>query len=287
VTSPETDSALELLSDEQLFGIADPGSDEQRPWDAIAELQRRSNAAIYARARQLCASPLADERRLSATILAQFGAPGDSYHGPIVQLLTEMLETEEEPKVLHALGIALSHRSDPRSVGPLLRHIHHPNADVRYAVAVGLGGQEHPDALAALIELSADPEPHVRDWATFALGSLCRQDGPAIRAALAARLRDPDPDIRAEGLAGLVERRDPRVLEELLAALNAGALSSIHLEIASDLADPRLHPALVRLRDSWAGSRDWLYNAVEEAIQRCSPNETAGQTDAGPAPSGS
>jgi HEAT repeat protein len=287
VTSPETDSPLDQLSDEQLFGIADPGSDEQRPWDAITELQRRATAAVYARARRLCASSLARERRLGATILAQFGALGDSYHEPIVQLLTEMLETEAEPKVLHALGIALSHRSDPRSVGPLLRHVHHPDADVRYAVAVGLGGQEHPAAPAALIELSADPEPHVRDWATFGLGSLCRQDSPAIRAALAARLRDTDPDTRAEALAGLAERRDPRVPDELLAALNAGALSSIHLEIASDLADPRLRPALVGLRDSWTGPRDWLYSALEEAIQRCSPSETAGQTDAGRGPSDS
>lgn len=287
MTSPETDSPLDQLSDEQLFGIADPSSNEQRPWDAITGLQRRATAAVYARARHLCASPLAGERRLGATILAQFGAPGDGYHGPIVRLLTEMLESEEEPEVLHALGTGLSHRSDPRGVGPLLRHIRHPDADVRYAVAVGLGGQEHPDALAALIELSADPEPHVRDWASFGLGSLCRQDSPAIRAALAARLRDTDPDTRAEALAGLAERRDPRVPEELLAALDAGALSSIHLKIASDLADPRLHPALVRLRDSWIGPRDWLYNALEEAIQRCNPNEAAGQTDAGPAPSGS
>ena len=64
--------------------------------------------------------------------------------------------------------------------------------------------------LAALIALSADPEAAVRDWATFALGTLAEQDSPALRDALAARLDDPDEDTRLEAIHGLALRGDDR-----------------------------------------------------------------------------
>ena len=66
------------------------------------------------------------------------------------------------------------------------------------------------DALAALIELSADEASGVRDWATFALGTLAEDDGDALRDALAARLDDPDEDTRLEAVHGLALRGDAR-----------------------------------------------------------------------------
>ena len=71
-------------------------------------------------------------------------------------------------------------------------------------------------ALDALIELSADPEPGVRDWATFALGTLAPQDTPALRDALAARLDDPDDDTRLEAVHGLALRGDAARVEPAL-----------------------------------------------------------------------
>ncbi len=72
----------------------------------------------------------------------------------------------------------------------LLAQHTHAAADVREAVAFALGGRPGAAALDALIALSADAEPRVRDWATFALGTLAEADSAPLRDALAARLDD-------------------------------------------------------------------------------------------------
>ena len=75
--------------------------------------------------------------------------------------------------------------------------------------------------LDALIALSGDAEDDVRDWATFALGTLAEADDPALRDALAARLDDPDEATRLEAVHGLAVRGDARAeapARDLLAA---------------------------------------------------------------------
>ena len=61
----------------------------------------------------------------------------------------------------------------------------------------------------------------MRDWATFALGTLAEADSRQLRDALAARLDDPDEDTRLEAVHGLAVRGDPRAeapARDLLAA---------------------------------------------------------------------
>ena len=61
----------------------------------------------------------------------------------------------------------------------------------------------------------------MRDWATFALGSLAPQDTPELRDALASRLEDPDPETRLEAVHGLALRGDMRAVEPALELLSA------------------------------------------------------------------
>ena len=112
--------------------------------------------------------------------------------------------------MLAAIGCAFGHLGEPYGDDWLLERRSHPDADVREAVAFALSGRGGDAALAALIELSGDPEAAVRDWATFALGTLAEQDSPALRDALAARLDDPDDDTRLEAIHGLALRGDHR-----------------------------------------------------------------------------
>lgn len=74
---------------------------------------------------------------------------------------------------------------------------------MRYAVVFGLFGIDDDLAVQTLIELSADVDPQVRDWATFGLGVQIDRDDPAVRHALMARLEDPDIDTRGEAIRGL------------------------------------------------------------------------------------
>ena len=104
---------------------------------------------------------------------------------------------------------------------PALRGLRdHPDPRVRYAVVFGLSGIDDDLAVDTLIELSADVDPHVRDWATFGLGTQIDRDDPAVRDALMARLEDPDKETRGEAIRGLATRGDTRAIPQLLHELN-------------------------------------------------------------------
>jgi HEAT repeat protein len=259
------------IETDALFTLALSTNDTDAAWDAIAELHRRGTSDVYLRARQLCLSSLAHERRVGADILGQLGSPLPTYHEESVQELLAMLATEQMPEVLESIGIALGHRADLRAIVPLLQYQYHSDPAVRYGVVFGLLGHDTPEAIAALIALSADPEPHIRDWSTFGLAVQIDTDTPAIREALAARLNDTDPDTCGEAMVGLARRKDSRVLQPLLEALRSGDVGSLPLEAAAALHDPQLFSTLVQVREQWHGEQTWEYSLLEEAITACKP----------------
>ena len=62
--------------------------------------------------------------------------------------------------------------------------------DATHALYSCAGEQPSRATIEALIELSADPDEHVRDWATFGLGTELDVDDGDLRAALVERLSD-------------------------------------------------------------------------------------------------
>ena len=270
--SANQEDQLNMRSDEELLQAALRERDEEVAWQAIAALHRRGSRDIFERARGLCASSNAHEQRVAVDILAQLGLPDATFHEAAVMLLLGMLEQEQEPEVLSAIGSALGHRHDGRAVEPLARFKHHADEDVRFGVVMGLLSLEDELAAQTLIELSADNAAIVRDWATFGLGSQIELDTPAIREALVARLSDEDEDTRGEAMVGLARRHDSRMVAPLLSDLANGHSGSLLLEAAIEIADPLLYPALVALQETWEGDRDnWLYRLLEEAIEKCRP----------------
>lgn len=282
VQAPLEDWRHDPRSNEELLYAALTEEDEDLAWDAIMIMHLRGSPDIFEAARQLCASKDVRERRVGADILGQLGLLGQAFQEESVQLLLGMLEHEQDPDVLDSVAVALGHRKDPRAVEPLARLKNHPAEDVRFSVVFGLLTHEDELAIQTLIELSSDENAHVRDWATFGIGSQIETDTPAIRAALLARLTDEDPDTRNEAITGLARRHDQRVVEFLLAALEPAFADSVdpdtfryrELEAIEELGDPRFYPALARLRDNWKGDKDtYLYNWLEDAIEACRPDQ--------------
>jgi HEAT repeat protein len=142
----------------------------------------------------------------------------------------------------------------------------HADSEVRHAVVLALTGHDHPTAVRWLIELTRDSDAHVRDWATFALGSQTDLDTDELRNALAARLDDSDDDTRAEALIGLAQRRDRRVIPALERELSSDCIGSLVIEAAEEIAAPELYSRLMALRQ-W---RDMDSNLLERAILACS-----------------
>jgi hypothetical protein len=133
-------------------------------------------------------------RALHALLLAEGASPADA-------------------RVLAAACIALGHLHDPRVISRLAALRAHPDPDVRFAVVLGVSGHDTDEAVTTLMALSVDTEARVRDWATFGLGQQIDRDTPAVRAALAARLTDPDPDTRQEAFTGLAARGEVMMVQ--------------------------------------------------------------------------
>lgn len=269
---PHQEGRVDTRTNEELLHVALTQADEEVSGRAIMELHLRGGRDVFEHARKLCASPEARERRVGAAILGQLGAPNYTFPEETLAVLLGMLEREQEPEVLNSIAVALGHRRDPRAIKPLVRLKKHPDERVRHGVVFGLLCQENELAIQTLMELSTDPDTDVRDWATFGLGSQIEADTPAIREALVARLTDEDEHVRGEAMVGLARRHDRWMVEPLLTDLEAGWFGSLSTEAAAEIGDPRLYPALMRLREEWEGDKDdWRYKKLKEAIEKCHP----------------
>jgi HEAT repeat protein len=253
---------------DELISFLLGGPEEDPYWDAVGVLHWRGTREVLDWAVGLCRSFCAVERRAGADILGQLGVPERTFPEEGLGILLTMLKGEEDPNVLRAILVALSHHRHPEVVAPASRFRHHSDPDVRLAVVFALMGHEDSEALGALVELTRDPVVYVRDWATFALGSQVEAvDTTELREALVERLTDPDDDTRAEALIGLARRGDRRMLPALREELTSGSVGTLALEAAALIGDPGLHPLLVALRDRWDGDE----GSLGEAIQACSP----------------
>jgi HEAT repeat protein len=259
-------------STHELISASLSEADDERAWEHVVTLHFRATRDVLEAAGALSRSECAEERSLAANILGQLGVPERAFPEECHQLLAGLLEVETDSGVLADVCVACGHLGHPGAVPLLVPLRHHADASVRYAVVHGLMGQEDPQAVAALIELSSDADADVRDWATFALGTQLDLDTPEIREALAHRLNDPDAATRAEAVVGLAKRRDERVLPVLAQALEEGeerchldVLFSFVLEAAEVMANPRLLSALFRCREQ--GCKETA--ALDRALRAC------------------
>jgi HEAT repeat protein len=143
--------------------------------------------------------------------------------------------------------------------------------DIRWRVAWALpiDGISDPDlyqtCVQTLLRLMQDPEPLVREWATFSL-SITEQDTPEIRTALLERLRDDDFQTRSEAAIGLANRKEPAAIDLLIEHLQSDRVGQLYVEAAEIYADRRLRPALVALSKWWDIDQELL----EKALSACS-----------------
>jgi methionyl-tRNA formyltransferase len=243
----------------------------------LAALGWRGTPDVLEALRPLAESADPRARSVAAYVAGQLGAPVRTMPAECAALLEAMGEREAHPGVLAVIAEALGHLGEPWGLSWLLRLRRHPDAGVRDGVVSALAGRTNPLATDALIELSADRDPAIRDWATFALGALAAQDSPALRDALAARLEDADPEARIEAVHGLALRGDARAVEPALALLDAGeeggslwtrhALQETAIRLGAMTGDARFAPHLPALDDGWRGTT--LERELERALERC------------------
>ncbi|MEU7800631.1 HEAT repeat domain-containing protein [Micromonospora arborensis] len=181
--------------------------------------------------------------------------------------LIRLAAYESDPEVHWAIARALGDTFDARALPTLVALAGSPHADVRLQVAVAVPAVLDDPPVAAgeavLIDLCADSDPQVREWATFGLGWASTADGDAVRQALWDRTQDTHPEVRVEGARGLARRRDPRALPLVRWLLAQDEVHPLTFQAAAYLADPTLLPLL----DGF----DPSVEAVGQALRECDP----------------
>lgn len=242
-------------------------------WAAVEALWAAEPREVWALVEPLATSSDARLQQLCVDVLSRLGDEAQPLFFETLALFDRILAGQPTAEVLTAVGQAAARFHDPSVVTMLAPHAGHPDAVVREAVLHAIRRSSKPEALRALISLSRDPVPELREWATFALGSqLPLVDAPEIRATLAERLVDSQEAVRDEATVGLGLRGDARALGPLKAMLERGDVGVALFEAAAALASPLLLPALRALVERGTDSLDEEERAaLHHAVSACAP----------------
>ncbi|MBT2407687.1 MULTISPECIES: HEAT repeat domain-containing protein [unclassified Streptomyces] len=272
----ETGTVAELVGQALAAARAAVETDD---WDECGTLLWRA-AADWAGALQigleLIGSDDLIERETGCDLLGNASDQNEAVRAETATALVAHSERETEGRVLWSLARAIERTYDQRAVPVLVSLAGHPDAEVRRQVASSFAGvitglADGPD-IRALIKLTRDQDPDVRNWATFTLGFQAEVDSPAIRAALWERTTDENADAREEGIRGLARRHDPRTVPLLAELLDNPEGAHVHTFSAAQIMGvPELLPALLEYEPDGAG--------VTAAVNACDPVHRA-QLDA-------
>lgn len=274
LTKPDSRSTEELIQLALTAPEEDDDGDDR--WDFIWLLRYRGTRDVLNGAIALTESNNSEERTIGIQILGQLGIPDRTFPDECLTTLIGLLKHEIDPLILQSIGIALGHLNDARAIEPQLKFCLHPDWEVHYGVVLSMNGHNDKRAIAALIKLSGDDHPQVRNWATFGLGSLLEVDTPEIREALYQRFLLEDPtgeetaEIQGEALVGLASRQDERILPKLMEQLMSENLSVLEIEAAEKLANPQLLSALLQVK-TWCEPTGYFAETLAAAIVACTP----------------
>lgn len=209
-------------TDDKLFFRLLNNKSDRTYWDNVRELRRRPTEHVYYRCIELTRSDNKNARIAGINVLAQLGVTPRPFYTPSVGRFFELLNTEKEPEVLMSLLYAIGHNNERLSkiqVHQLCELGDTDNNLIKEGLVSALLGIDNVRAIDTLINLSSDPLSHIRDWATFGLGSQVTRDNKKIRAALWKRVDDKHKDTRTEAIVGLALRNDLRIKEAIMREL--------------------------------------------------------------------
>ena len=243
----------------ELFAATLEGDyEDDAPWQAVAVLRLRGTMEVLVAAAEYTRSADPKARARGLDVLAQLGAgKADSERPPLNRCVSIAIESlkDSNPLVVHSAAWALAHLGTDDAAAALLRRKGHSDPGVRWAVAYGMATRKGTEPITTLIELMADSDENVRDWATFGLGSISTADSPEIRTALRERLADPFEPARSEAVWGLALRKDPAGLRMLVERLESKTCQSGDETAAAEILNVEYDTPVEKLR---AGLRELI-----------------------------
>lgn len=263
--SMPTAELFALVSSEALHDDGDPDV----YWELVSALRDREPREVWELLLPLAKDDDVRLQQVVPDVLRGLGREAQPLAKETLELFAQMLAGNPSAEVVACIANACVDFHHGSVVTMLVPYAGHERAEVREGVLHAVRRSSHPDAIAALINLSCDPVDELREWATFALGSQRPLvDGPEVREALAARLVDRHEPTRDEALVGLGLRRDARALGPLLTQFERGFIGVALFEAARMMASPKLAEALRALQQR-SSLTDEEREELDAAVTAC------------------
>ena len=216
-------------------------------WDNISILRGRPTKEVFNKSVDLTKSESPKSREIGIDILSQLGTTPRPFYKETIKLFFELLDVESDPNLLLSLFYAIGHNNDRLSkvqIGKLCEFADTESELVKEGLVISLLGIDNSLAIAVLIQCSSDRIGHIRDWATFGLGSQITSNNKKIREALWARVNDKCQDAKFEAIVGLAIRKDIRVKEIIKREIQSGEYGILLLEAIIEEGDKEYLPLL-------------------------------------------
>jgi hypothetical protein len=236
-------------TDEKLFLRLINNRSERTYWENIRELRSRANENIFKHCIRLTKSSNQKERIIAIDVLAQLGLTPRPFYKESKKIFFDFLKKEKNLKVLFSVLYAIGHNNDKltsQEVAIICSFQKSKDEGIREGLVSALLSVDNKLAIETLINLTSDKAAHIRDWATFGIGTQIDKDNKIIREALRKRVDDKNQETKLEAIVGLAKRKDNRVKEIIERELMNGEYGTLLFEAIEELKEKDFLPLLRR-----------------------------------------
>ena len=261
-------------TDEKLISRLINSKTNKSRWDNISILRKRPSEELFSKCIDLTKSENTKIRKIRIDILAQFGLPPRPFLIETLKIYFELLEVETDPDVLMSLLYSIGHNNDElnnEQIEKICSFINNENNWVKEGLVYALLGIDNLTAIQTLVKLSSDKLSHIRNWATFGLGTQIEKNNKNIREALWNRVNDKHQETKLEAIVGLAKRKDNRVSEIIKREIMDGEYGILLFEAIiytkNKVFLPLLHQNLKNAEEDNAINTEWkedLKNCINE-----------------------
>jgi len=232
--------------DKLLSRLINNKTDKSR-WVYIQILRSRPSENLFNNCLVFTKSSDPKIRKIGIDILAQFGSSPRPFLNQTLKIYFDLLNIESDPKVLMSLLYSIGYNKDnlnKEQIDKICSLVDNKDNWVKEGLVFALQGIDNFNAIEILIKLSSDKLSHIRNWATFGLGTQIESDNKDIREALWKRVNDKHQETKLEAIVGLAKRKDNRVNEIIKREIIGGGYGTLLFDAIIETQDRRFLPLL-------------------------------------------
>lgn len=276
-------SRTNWTDDKLLFRLINNKTDKSR-WANIKVLRKRPSQELFEKCAELIKSNCPKIRKIGIDILAQLGLPPRPFLKETLKIYFDLFEAETDPDVLMSLLYSIGHNNDKldnEQIEKICLFIDIENSWVKEGLVSALLGIDNLNAIETLIKLSSDKLSHIRNWATFGLGTQIERNNKTIREALWERVNDKHQETKLEAIVGLAKRKDKRVSDIIKREIIGGEYGTLLFEAIIETQDKEFLPLLKQnlrtIKDDKTINPEWkkdLKNCIDELTKLTNERRT-------------